>query len=102
MYLKQKVPDVLPESGVTSVFFKVWWNQVMAYVAEDLHSAKFMKDGLYNKWEPECDCHRIQSLHNDDLELRALHEELDSESRHPQHHVHACDSVYDLVHLNVA
>ena len=70
--LKQNVPDTLPESGLTSVHFKVWWNQMIAYVAQDSHSSKFMKDGQYSTWTPERDGHRIASLHADDLDYRAL------------------------------
>ena len=70
--LKQKVPDTLPESGVSSVFFKVWWDQVLAYVAQDSQSPHFMKDGKYSTWKPERDGHRIATLHAEDLKLKAL------------------------------
>ena len=41
-------------------------------MAQDLHSAKFMKDGLYTEWRPERDGHRIDRLHDNDLDKKAI------------------------------
>lgn len=72
-HLKLNPPAILPASGVTSVSFKAWQRQLIAYLEQDVNSPNFLPDGLYSIWRPRGKNRaRINALNNDDPE-RAAH-----------------------------
>ena len=68
-HLKLSPPAVLPPTGVTSVSFKAWHRQLIAYLEQDVNSPHFLQDGLYAEWQARGkNHHRIAALHDDDPE----------------------------------
>ena len=51
--LKLKAPEALPSSGVSTIQFKAWKNQLFAYLEQDTHTYLFLQDGIYVNWLPK-------------------------------------------------
>ena len=47
-----KPPEKLPSTGVSKVAFKVFYNQLVAYLQQDLNNFKFLEGGVYSEWAP--------------------------------------------------
>jgi len=66
-FLKLNPPAVLPTSGVTSVSFKAWQRQLIAYLEQDSNTPLFLPAGLYATWRARGKNRtRIAELHIDD------------------------------------
>ena len=70
LYLKP--PEKLPSTGVTKVTFKVFMNQLVAYLEQDPHNYMFLKDGWYSNWSPKQNGYRIKVLAVDDTDYVKL------------------------------
>ena len=71
--LKLNPPAVLPTTGVTSVSFKAWQRQLIAYLEQDTNTPLFLPGGLYATWQARGKNRaRIADLHNDDHDRVAL------------------------------
>ena len=65
--LKLSPPAVLPATGVTSVSFKAWQRNLIAYLEQDVNTPLFLQDGLYSEWRARGKNRtRIAELHADD------------------------------------
>ena len=65
--LKLSPPAILPATGVTSVTFKAWQRNLIAYLEQDSNTHLFMHEGLYSTWRPRVKNRtRIAQVHNDD------------------------------------
>ena len=67
LYLKP--PEKLPLSGVNKITFKVFYNQLVAYLEQDPNNYMFLKGGIYSKWSPKIDGRRIRALQVTDPDL---------------------------------
>ena len=67
LYLKP--PEKLPLSGVNKITFKVFYNQLVAYLEQDPNNYMFLKGGIYSKWSPKIDGRRISALQVTDPDL---------------------------------
>ena len=47
-----KPPEKLPSTGVSKAAFKVFYNQLVAYLQQDLNNFKFLEGGVYSEWAP--------------------------------------------------
>ena len=47
-----KPPEKLPSTGVSKIAFKVFCNQLVAYLQQDLNNYMFLEGGVYSKWAP--------------------------------------------------
>jgi hypothetical protein len=75
--LKLNPPAVLPSSGVTSVSFKAWQRQLVAYLEQDVNSPHFLPHGLYANWRARGKNRaRIPELHVDDQDRVAIMDRL--------------------------
>jgi hypothetical protein len=75
--LKLNPPNVLPSSGVTSVSFKAWQRQLVAYLEQDINSPFFLPHGLYATWQARGKNRaRIAELHVDDTDRVAIMDRL--------------------------
>jgi hypothetical protein len=75
--LKLNPPNVLPSSGVTSVSFKAWQRQLVAYLEQDVNSPLFLPHGLYATWQARGKNRtRIAELHVDDVDRVAIMDRL--------------------------
>ena len=73
-HLPLKAPTPLPISGVTTISFKVWKNQLIAYLEQDAAHYHFMPDGRYSSWLAKYTGKRITDLVGDDPEKRTIDE----------------------------
>ena len=74
-YLKLNQPKELPAEGVTSVSFKPWKNHLKNFLQQDVNNYMFLQGGIYSTWRPateSADGKRIQALHEDDTEKKAV------------------------------
>jgi hypothetical protein len=70
-----KPPEKLPSTGVSKVSFKVFFNQLVAFLEQDPHNYMFMKDGWYGTWSPRQLGNRIISLSTDDTDHAKIQKE---------------------------
>ena len=70
--LRLKPPTPLPQGPVTKVAFKVFINQLKAYLEQDYNNYLFLPDGCYHVWGPEQEGRRIQALSDQDPENQKL------------------------------
>ena len=71
--LKIRPPEKLPAEGITKISFKVFWNQLRAYLEQDQSNYLFLPDGCYSEWLPgQHNAKRIASLADDDRENKKL------------------------------
>lgn len=71
--LKLKAPEALPSSGVSTVQFKAWKNQLFAYLEQDQTNYLFLYDGVYTTWKAREDStQRLSTLSDNDPELIKL------------------------------
>ena len=71
-----KPPEKLPSSGVSKVAFKVFYNQLVAYLQQDLNNYMFMEGGVYSKWAPlQQNDKRIKDLVEGDADFDKLEAE---------------------------
>jgi hypothetical protein len=78
-----KPPEKLPSTGVTKVTFKVFLNQLTAYLEQDLINYMFLRGGCYDKWSPRQigSGLRIGTLSAKDTDKIRLEKELADEKR---------------------
>ena len=70
--LPLKAPAPLPATGVDTVAFKVWKNQLVAHVQQDVNHHYFMPGGQYATWRAAEDGTRIQQLADRDPDKLAI------------------------------
>ena len=70
--LRLKPPSPLPQGPVSKVAFKVFINQLKAYLEQDYNNYLFLPDGCYAVWGPEQEGRRIQTLSEEDPENQKL------------------------------
>ena len=75
--LRLKPPSPLPEGPVSKVAFKVFLNQLKAYLEQDFNNYLFLPEGLYSVWGPEQEGRRIQELAAEDPENLKLIQQAD-------------------------
>ena len=66
--LPLKAPTALPASGVDTVTFKVWKNNLIAHIQQDVNHHNFMPGGLYDQWQATEYGQRILALEETDPE----------------------------------
>ena len=76
LYLKP--PEKLPSTGVTKVTFKVFLNQLVAFLEQDTVNYMFLKDGCYSNWSAKQLGKRITDVSDLDKEDIRLKKELAS------------------------
>ena len=74
--LRLKPPSPLPQGPVTKVAFKVFLNQLKAYLEQDLNNYLFLSGGAYENWGPEQEGRRIGTLAEEDPELQKLNQQV--------------------------
>ena len=70
--LRLKPPSPLPEGPVSKVAFKVFLNQLKAYLEQDYTNYLFLPGGCYEVWRPEIEGRRIAALADNDPENQKL------------------------------
>ena len=60
--LRLKPPTPLPQGPISKVAFKVFANQLKAYLEQDYTNYLFLQGGSYENWGPEQEGRRIQNL----------------------------------------
>ena len=70
--LRLKPPSPLPQGNVSKIAFKVFLNQVRAYLEQDCSNYMFLPEGCYATWHPKQEGRRLQALSNDDVENQKL------------------------------
>ena len=70
--LSLKAPETLPAEGMTTISFKVWKNQAIAWVEQETTHFLFLEDGIYSSWQARSDGVRITTLHEDDPEKKRI------------------------------
>ena len=70
--LRLKPPSPLPRGPVSKIAFKVFLNQLRAYVEQDCSNYMFLPEGCYATWHPKQEGRRIQELSEDDVENQKL------------------------------
>ena len=73
LYLKP--PEKLPSTDVTKVAFKVFKNQLVAFLEQDIANHMFLKDGRYSVWLPRQQGKRISNVTAADPELIKIRKE---------------------------
>ena len=76
-----KPPEKLPSTGVTKISFKVFLNQLFAYLEQDPVNYFFMKEECYAIWNPKQGGKRIAILSEDDPDKIRLDKELEDKRR---------------------
>ena len=66
--LRLKPPSTLPQGPVTKIAFKVFVNQLKAYLEQDQNNYLFLQEGCYAEWEPRQEGQRLQALSAEDPE----------------------------------
>ena len=82
--LKLKAPNILPAEGMTAIQFKVWKNNLVAYLEQEITNATFFKSGRYEKWlakSEEEDGRRIKELSDTDDKKVAIQAEYDGSAK---------------------
>ena len=70
-----KPPEKLPSTDVTKVAFKVFKNQLVAFLEQDIVNHMFLKDGRYSIWSARHQGKRIPVLTSADPELLKIRKE---------------------------
>ena len=70
--LRLKPPTPLPQGPISKVAFKVFANQLKAYLEQDYTNYLFLQGGSYENWGPEQQGRRIQNLAENDPEHQKL------------------------------
>ena len=70
--LRLKPPSPLPQGPVTKVAFKVFSNQMRAYLEQDHVNYMFLPEGCYSEWGPKQEGRQITTLADEDPENRKL------------------------------
>ena len=70
--LRLKPPSPLPQGPITKIAFKVFINQLKAYLEQDQTNYLFLQDGCYSVWRPRQEGQRLQALANEDPENEKL------------------------------
>ena len=79
LYLKP--PEKLPSTGVTKVTFKVFINQLTAYLEQDPTNYMFLRGGVYNKWSAKQLGLRITKLASTDPDKVKLDRDLTNKDK---------------------
>ena len=74
-----KPPEKLPSIGVSKVTFKVFLNQLRAYLEQDPNNYLFLKNGCYSSWSPKQLGSRIGDLSAEDTDKICLEKEKEEE-----------------------
>ena len=69
--LRLKPPSPLPQGSVSKIAFKVFLNQMRAYLEQDCVNYMFLPEGCYSTWRPKQEGRRIIALSEDDVENRS-------------------------------
>ena len=70
--LRLKPPTPLPQGPVSKVAFKVFVNQLTAYLEQDFTNYLFLPGGCYEEWGSQQEGRRIRNLANEDPENQKL------------------------------
>ena len=70
--LRLKPPNPLPQGPVSKVAFKVFLNQLRAYLEQDYTNYMFLPEGCYQSWQPRQEGRRIQTLSENDVDNQKL------------------------------
>ena len=73
--LRLKPPSPLPRGPVSKIAFKVFLNQLRAYLEQDCTNYMFLPEGCYATWHPKQEGRRIRELSADDVENQKLIEQ---------------------------
>ena len=70
--LRLKSPTPLPQGPVSKIAFKVFLNQLRAYLEQDQNNYMFLPEGCYSTWHPRQEGRRLQELSDDDADNQKL------------------------------
>ena len=70
--LRLKPPSPLPQGPISKVAFKVFHNQLEAYLEQDYTNYLFLPGGCYQQWGPEQEGRRLEALAAEDPEYQKL------------------------------
>ena len=70
--LRLKPPSPLPQGPISKVAFKVFFNQLKAYLEQDYTNYLFLPEGCYQEWGPEQEGRRLTTLAEEDPENQKL------------------------------
>ena len=70
--LRLKPPSPLPQGPVSKVAFKVFTNQMRAYLEQDYINYMFLPEGCYSEWRAKQEGRQIQTLADTDPENQKL------------------------------
>lgn len=73
LYLKP--PEKLPSTGVSKVAFKVFKNQLIAFLEQDIVNHMFLKDGRYSTWTARQQGRRVTNIVASDPEMIKIRKE---------------------------
>ena len=73
LYLKP--PEKLPSTGVSKVAFKVFKNQLIAFLEQDIVNHMFLKDGRYSTWLARQQGRRVTNIVPTDPEMIKIRKE---------------------------
>ena len=70
--LRLKPPSPLPRGPVSKIAFKVFLNQLRAYLEQDCCNYMFLPEGCYATWHPKQEGRRILELSAQDVKNQKL------------------------------
>ena len=76
--LRLKPPSALPQGPVSKVAFKVFLNQLRAYLEQDCTNYMFLPEGCYSTWYPKQEGRQIRQLAAEDTENQKLIQQHDN------------------------
>ena len=77
--LRLKPPTSLPQGPVSKVAFKVFINQLRAYLEQDQNNYLFLPEGCYSTWQPRREGRRILELATEDADNQKLIRQADND-----------------------
>ena len=82
--LRLKPPASLPQGPVSKVAFKVFTNQMIAYLEQDHTNYMFLPEGCYSEWRSKQEGRQIQNLADTDPENMKLIRQADAGRDQPR------------------
>ena len=82
--LRLKAPSPLPQGTVSKVAFKVFTNQLRAYLEQDHANCMFLPEGCYSQWRPKQEGRQLQALSDEDPENQKLIQQANAGRNEPR------------------
>ena len=76
--LRLKPPSPLPQGPISKVAFKVFLNQLKAYLQQDYANYLFLDGGCYEEWGSEQEGRRLQALADEDPEYQKIVQQIEA------------------------